>query len=53
MELTCTSFSFPLLSFERALQAIALLDIPRFDVGAHEGASHIQPSDVEDRKSVV
>jgi sugar phosphate isomerase/epimerase len=47
VELTCTSFSFPLLSFERALQAIALLDIPRFDVGAHEGASHIQPSDVE------
>lgn len=47
MELTCTSFSFPLLPFERALQAIALLEIPRFDVGAHEGASHIQPSQVE------
>jgi sugar phosphate isomerase/epimerase len=53
MELTCTSFSFPLLSFERALQAIALLDIPRFDVGAHEGASHIQPSDVEANPSYV
>jgi sugar phosphate isomerase/epimerase len=47
VELTCTSFSFPLLSFERALQAIALLDIPRYDVGAHEGSSHIQPSEVE------
>jgi sugar phosphate isomerase/epimerase len=47
MELTCTSFSFPLLSFERALQAIALLDIPRYDIGAHEGASHIQPSQIE------
>jgi sugar phosphate isomerase/epimerase len=47
VELTCTSFSFPLLSFERALQAIALLEIPRYDVGAHEGASHIQPSEVE------
>ena len=46
-ELTCTSFSFPLLSFERALQAIALLDIAKCDVGAHEGASHIQPSEVE------
>jgi sugar phosphate isomerase/epimerase len=46
-ELTCTSFSFPLLSFERSLQAIALLEIPKFDVGAHEGASHIQPSEVE------
>jgi sugar phosphate isomerase/epimerase len=47
VELTCTSFSFPLLSFERALQAIALLEIPRYDIGAHEGASHIQPSQVE------
>ena len=46
-ELTCTSFSFPLLSFERSLQAIALLEIPKVDVGAHEGASHIQPSEVE------
>jgi sugar phosphate isomerase/epimerase len=46
-ELTCTSFSFPLLDFERSLQAIALLDIGRFDVGAHEGASHVQPSEVE------
>jgi sugar phosphate isomerase/epimerase len=47
VELTCTSFSFPLLSFERSLQAIALLEIPRYDIGAHEGASHIQPSEVE------
>jgi sugar phosphate isomerase/epimerase len=47
VELSCTSFSFPLLTFERALQAISLLDIPRYDVGAHEGASHIQPSEVE------
>lgn len=52
-ELTCTSFSFPLLTFERALQAIALLDIPKFDVGAHEGASHIQPSEVEARPDAV
>jgi sugar phosphate isomerase/epimerase len=47
IELTCTSFSFPLLTFEKALQAIALLEIPKFDVGAHEGASHVQPSEVE------
>jgi sugar phosphate isomerase/epimerase len=47
MKLTCTSFSFPALSFERSLQAIALLEIPRYDVGAHEGGSHIQPSEVE------
>ncbi len=47
VDLTCTSFSFPLLSFEASLRAIALLEIPRFDVGAHEGATHIQPSEVE------
>lgn len=53
IHLTCTSFSFPLLSFERSLQAIALLEIPRFDVGAHEGGSHIQPSDVEANPAAV
>ena len=53
MNLTCTSFSFPLLSFERSLQAIALLEIPRFDVGAHEGSSHIQPSEVEANPGAV
>jgi sugar phosphate isomerase/epimerase len=47
LELTCTSFSFPLLSFEKSLQLISLLEIPKFDVGAHEGASHVQPSEVE------
>ena len=47
MELTCTSFSFPLLPFEDALKAIALIGIPNVDVGAHEGDSHIQTSDVE------
>lgn len=47
MHLTCTSFSFPLLSFEQSLRAIGLLELPRYDVGAHEGASHIQPSEVE------
>jgi sugar phosphate isomerase/epimerase len=47
MELTCTSFSFPLLSFADAAKVIAVLGIPKLDVGAHEGASHIQPSLVE------
>ncbi len=28
MELTCTSFSFPLLSFEAACRVISVLDIP-------------------------
>jgi len=51
--LTCTSFSFPLLSFEASLRAIALLEIPRFDIGAHEGATHIQPSEVEANPGAV
>jgi sugar phosphate isomerase/epimerase len=47
IELTCTSFSFPTLSFEKSLQLIALLEIPRFDVGAHLGGGHIDPVTVE------
>lgn len=47
MELTCTSFSFPLLSFADAARVIALIGIPNLDVGAHEGGCHIQPSAVE------
>jgi sugar phosphate isomerase/epimerase len=48
MELSCTSFSFPLLSFEDALKVIALIGLPRVDVGAHQGGCHIQPSEVEE-----
>jgi len=48
MELTCTSFSFPLLSFAEAAKVIATLGIARLDVGAHEGGAHIQPSEVEE-----
>ncbi len=47
MEFTCTSFSFPLLSFADAAKVIALIGIPNLDVGAHEGGAHIQPSQVE------
>lgn len=47
MELTCTSFSFPLLSFADAARVIALIGIPNLDVGAHEGGCHVQPSEVE------
>ncbi len=53
MELTCTSFSFPLLSFEDALKVIALLGIPSFDVGAHQGGCHIQPAEVEESPRAV
>ena len=47
MELTCTSFSFPMLSFADAAKVIALIGLPYLDVGAHEGGCHIQPSQVE------
>jgi sugar phosphate isomerase/epimerase len=47
MELTCTSLSFPLLTFAEAARVIALIGIPNLDVGAHEGGCHVQPSEVE------
>lgn len=47
MALTCTSFSFPLLSFAEAAKVIALIGIPNLDVGAHEGGCHVQPSQIE------
>jgi sugar phosphate isomerase/epimerase len=53
MELTCTSFSFPLLSFEDAAKAIALIEIPKIDIGAHQGACHIQPSEIEENPGEV
>jgi sugar phosphate isomerase/epimerase len=53
MELTCTSFSFPKLSFAESLDVIKLLRIPNVDVGAHEGGPHIQPSAIEARPSEI
>jgi sugar phosphate isomerase/epimerase len=47
MELTCTSFSFPRLSFERSLKQIALLDIPNVDLGAHADGRHLRPDRIE------
>lgn len=47
MAFTCTSLSFPMLSFADAAKVIALLGIPNLDVGAHEGGCHVQPSQVE------
>lgn len=53
MRLTCTSFSFPLLSFEASAKVIALSGIPNLDVGAHQGGPHIQPAEVEERAAAV
>lgn len=47
MELTCTSFSFPLLPFEASLRQIALLEIPNVDLGAHADGSHLMPDRIE------
>lgn len=47
MELSCTSFSFPLLPFETSLRQIALLEIPFVDLGAHADGTHLQPGDIE------
>ncbi|HVC33560.1 MAG TPA: sugar phosphate isomerase/epimerase family protein [Chloroflexota bacterium] len=47
MDLSCTSFSFPLLSFADAAKVIALIGVPNLDVGAHEGGCHVQPAQVE------
>lgn len=47
MELTCTSFSFPLLPFAKSLHQIALLDIPFADLGAHAEGRHLQPDRIE------
>jgi sugar phosphate isomerase/epimerase len=53
MELTCTSFSFPLLSFEDACRMISLLGISAVDLGAHAGAGHLEPEEIEDQTAAV
>lgn len=47
MELTCTSFSFPLLPFATSLRQISLLGIPNVDLGAHADGPHLQPARIE------
>jgi sugar phosphate isomerase/epimerase len=47
MQLSCQSFSFPLLSFERSLKALALLEFEAADLGAHLGGAHLQPDAIE------
>ncbi len=47
MDLTCTSFSFPLLSFEQSLHQIALLGIGAVDLGAHLDGTHLSVEAIE------
>ena len=47
MELSCHSLSFPLLSFERSLKLIALLEFGAADLGAHLEGTHLKPDAIE------
>lgn len=47
MRLSCTSFSFPLLSFETSLRQIRLLGISHVDLGAHADGNHLHPDRLE------
>lgn len=43
LKLSCTDFSFPLLSHDAALKVIALLGLRGVDIGLFAGRSHLRP----------
>ncbi len=43
IEFSCSDFSFPLLSHEKALELISLMDFKQVDIGLFKDISHIQP----------
>ncbi len=45
-KLACADFTFPLLTHDKALDLIALLDFEGVDIGLFEGRSHLWPSRV-------
>ena len=45
-KLACADFTFPLLSHDKALDLVALLDFEGVDIGLFEGRSHLWPSRV-------
>jgi sugar phosphate isomerase/epimerase len=45
-KLACADFTFPLLSHDKALDLIALLEFEGVDIGLFEGRSHLWPSRV-------
>ena len=45
-KLACADFTFPLLSHDKVLDLIALLDFEGVDIGLFEGRSHLWPSRV-------
>ena len=44
LKLACADFTFPLLSHDRTLDLIALLEFDGVDIGLFEGRSHLWPS---------
>jgi sugar phosphate isomerase/epimerase len=46
IEFCCPDFSFPLLSHEKSLDLVNLLDFEGVDIGLFENRSHLQPSAV-------
>jgi len=46
LRFACADFTFPLLSHEKALDLIRILDIDAVDIGFFQDRSHIQPSAV-------
>jgi len=46
LKLACADFTFPLLSHDRALDLIGLLEFDGVDIGLFEGRSHLWPSKV-------
>jgi len=46
LQFACADFTFPLLSHEKSLKLIKMLDIDAVDIGFFQDRSHLQPSDV-------
>src|SRR5258708_21514019 len=44
LKLACADFAFPLLSHDKVLDLIALLEFDAVDIGLFEGRSHLWPS---------
>ena len=49
VDFSCADFTFPLLSHEKALALIAMMDFRWVDIGLFQDRSHIQPSDQLDK----
>lgn len=49
IEFSCADFAFPILSHEKALTLISLMDFKWVDIGLFQDRSHIMPSDQLDR----